>query len=44
MEDFVYEKKKRERRRKRLPEGWLQEFIQAYDIKSTDDLKGALAD
>ncbi|MGI6452214.1 MAG: IS256 family transposase [Syntrophomonadaceae bacterium] len=38
------EKKKRERRRKRLPEGWLQEFIQAYDIKSTDDLKGALAD
>jgi hypothetical protein len=38
------EKKKRERRRNRLPEGWLQEFIRAYDIKSTDDLKGALAD
>lgn len=38
------EKKKRERRRNRLPEGWLQEFIKAYDIKSTDDLKGALAD
>lgn len=38
------EKKKRERRRNRLPEGWLQEFIKAYDIKSTDDLKVALAD
>lgn len=38
------ENKKRERRRNRLPEGWLQEFIRAYDIKSTDDLKGALAD
>jgi transposase-like protein len=37
-------REKRERRRNRLPEGWLQEFIQAYDIKSTDDLKGALAD
>ncbi len=37
------EKKKRERRRNRLPEGWLEEFINAYDIKSTDDLKGALA-
>jgi hypothetical protein len=36
--------KKLERRRNRLPEGWLQEFIQAYDIKSTDELKGALAD
>jgi transposase-like protein len=35
---------KRERRRNRLPEGWLQEFIQAYDIQSTDDLKRALAD
>jgi len=35
---------KRERRRNRLPEGWLQEFIKAYDIQSTDDLKGALAD
>lgn len=36
-------REKRERRRNRLPEGWLQEFIQAYDIKNTD-LKGALAD
>jgi len=42
MEDFLMAK--RERRRNRLPEGWLQEFIKAYDIKSTDDLKGALAD
>ena len=35
---------KRERKSDRLPEGWLEGFIQAYDIKSTEDIKGALAD
>ena len=35
---------KRERKSDRLPEGWLEGFIKAYDIKSTEDIKGALAD
>jgi hypothetical protein len=42
MEDLFMEKRKR--RRNRLLEGWLLEFIQTYENKSTDDLKGALAD
>jgi hypothetical protein len=35
---------KRERRVDRLPEGWFKTFIEAYDIKTTDDIKNALAD
>lgn len=35
---------KTERKSDRLPEGWLKGFIEAYDIKSTDDIKSALAD
>ena len=35
---------KRERRADRLPEGWFKTFIEAYDIKTTDDIKNALAD
>jgi len=35
---------KRERRTDRLPEGWFKSFIDAYDIKTTDDIKSALAD
>lgn len=35
---------KRERRADRLPEGWFKTFIEAYDIKTTDDIRSALAD
>ena len=35
---------RRERKSDRLPEGWLKGFIEAYDIKSADDIKNALAD
>ena len=35
---------KRERRANRLPDGWFKTFIEAYDIKTTDDIKNALAD
>lgn len=35
---------KRERKSDRLPEGWLKGFIEAYNIKNTDDIKTALAD
>ena len=35
---------KRERRADRLPEGWFNTFIEAYDIKTTDASKNALAD
>jgi len=35
---------KRERRADRLPDGWFKTFIEAYDIKTTDDIKNALAD
>ena len=35
---------KHERKADRLPEGWLKTFIEAYDIKTIDDIKNALAD
>ena len=35
---------RRERKSDRLPEGWLQGFIEAYDIHTTDDIKEALKD
>ena len=35
---------RRERKSDRLPEGWLQGFIEAYDIQTTDDIKEALKD
>ncbi len=35
---------KRERTSDRLPEGWLEGFIEAYDIKNADDIKEALKD
>lgn len=35
---------RKERRADKLPKGWLKEFIQAYDIQTTDDIKEALKD
>ena len=35
---------RRERKSDRLPEGWLKGFIEAYDIKSADDINNALTD
>jgi hypothetical protein len=42
MEDFTMAR--RERKSDRLPEGWLKGFIEAYDIKSADDINNALTD
>ena len=42
MDDFTMER--RECKADRLPKGWLKGFIEAYDIKSADDIKNALAD
>jgi transposase-like protein len=45
MEDFLlWRNEKKESVAGTGWEGWLEEFIKAYDIKDTKDLKGALAD
>ena len=42
MEDFYYGKARAQSGQ--LPEGLFKTFIEAYDIKTTDDIRKAMAD